>query len=105
MGTYNKVMLIGELTCDPEMESTFSGLSLTRFKMAVTRPGEDDVKSFRCVATGRHAEVIEENAHKGSSMLVDGHIIIDGRLNGDCSMPRVEIEVADFQFLRGRGSR
>ena len=51
----NKVFLIGNLTRDPELSNTASGVSLCRFSIAVSRPytqgdGEKKTDFFNCTA-------------------------------------------------------
>lgn len=75
----NKVILIGRLARDPEMRTTTSGTSVTRFTLAVTRPfqdqnGERGADFINCVAWRRQAENIAKYCVKGSQVAVEGRI-------------------------------
>lgn len=75
----NKVILIGRLTKDPEMRTTASGMVVTRFTLAVSRPfqdqnGERGVDFINCVAWRRQAETIAKYCTKGSQVAVEGRI-------------------------------
>ena len=75
----NKVILIGRLTRDPEMRTTGSGTTVTRFTIAVTRTyqdqnGERGADFINCVAWRKQAENIAKYCTKGSQVAVDGRI-------------------------------
>ena len=71
----NKVILIGNLTKDPELNFTArSGTAVARFTVAVARmkKGESDFPS--CIAFGKTAETIAQYFFKGSKIAIEGHI-------------------------------
>ena len=75
----NKVILIGRLARDPEMRTTSSGLSLTRFTLAVSRPynvqdGNQQTDFINCITWRRQAENVAKYCSKGSQVAVDGRI-------------------------------
>ncbi len=75
----NKVILIGRLSRDPEMRTTGSGISVTRFTVAVSRPynsqnGQPATDFINCVAWRRQAENIAKYCSKGSQVAVEGRI-------------------------------
>lgn len=75
----NKVILIGRLSRDPEMRTTGSGISVTRFTVAVSRPynpqnGQPATDFLNCVAWRRQAENIAKYCSKGSQVAVEGRI-------------------------------
>ncbi len=75
----NKVILIGRLTRDPEMRTTASGTTVTRFSLAVQRPfqdqnGERGADFINCVAWRRQAENIGKYCTKGTQVAVEGRI-------------------------------
>lgn len=75
----NKVILIGRLARDPEMRTTMSGSTVTRFTLAVTRTyqdqnGERGADFINCVAWRRQAENIAKYCKKGSQVAVEGRI-------------------------------
>ena len=71
----NKLILIGNLTKDPELNFTAgSGIAVARFTVAVARmkKGESDFPS--CIAFGKTAETISQYFFKGSKIAIEGHI-------------------------------
>jgi single-strand DNA-binding protein len=80
MASFNKVILIGRLTRDPEKRYTGSGLALTSFSIAVDRPfkdpqtGEKKTDFFRCKAWRQKAEYVADYAQKGRLVAVEGRI-------------------------------
>ena len=74
---FNKTILGGRLTADPELKTTPNGVSVTSFSIAVTRKGtKDDPKTdfFNCVAWRGTAEFIQKYFTEGSSICVVGNL-------------------------------
>jgi len=72
----NKVILIGRLTKDPELNfAAGSGTAVTRFSLAVTRPFKKDETDFiNCIAFGKTGETIAQYLTKGRQLAVTGSI-------------------------------
>jgi len=75
----NRVVLVGRLTRDPEMRTTSSGISQTRFTLAVNRrtanqDGTRDADFINCVAWRGTAETIAKYLTKGRELAVEGRI-------------------------------
>lgn len=72
----NKVILIGRLTKDPELNfAAGSGTAVTKFSLAITRPFKKDETDFvNCVAFGKTAETIAQYILKGRQIAVTGSI-------------------------------
>lgn len=75
----NKVILIGRLARDPEMRTTSSGISMTRFTIAVSRPfntpdGNGQTDFISCITWRRQAENVAKYCSKGSQVAVEGRI-------------------------------
>ncbi|MBQ7327790.1 MAG: single-stranded DNA-binding protein [Clostridia bacterium] len=75
----NKVVLIGNLTRDPELQTTTSGVSVCRFSLAVTRrfannEGERDADFINIVVWRNQAENCHKYLKKGSKCAVVGRI-------------------------------
>ena len=77
----NKVMLIGNLTKDPELKTLPSGAAVANFGMATNRTWKDktgqkqtDAPFHNIVVFGRMAEIAKQYAKKGDSMFIDGRI-------------------------------
>jgi len=75
----NKVVLIGNLTRDPELQTTNGGVSVCRFSLAVTRrfanaEGERDADFINIVVWRNQAENCHKYLKKGSKCAVIGRI-------------------------------
>ena len=76
---FNKVILGGRLTSDPELRQTPSGVAATSFSIAVNRPytknqEQQQADFINCVAWRSTAEFITKYFKKGSSICVTGSI-------------------------------
>lgn len=105
---FNKVVLMGNLTRDPETRSTPGGQSVTNFSLAVNRTwkGQDgqtneDVNYIDCVAWGKPGEIIAQYLGKGRAVLVSGRLDQrsweDKETGGKRS--KIEVVVEDFNFV------
>lgn len=79
MASFNKVILIGNLTADPELKQTPQGVSVCHFSIAVNRrlkkaDGTTDVDFFTIVAWRHTADFISKYFAKGRPILVCGSI-------------------------------
>jgi single-strand DNA-binding protein len=77
----NKIMLIGNLGRDPELQVTPDGTPVTKFSLAVSRSyksrsGEqrDETEWFNIIAWRQLAETCEKYLHKGSKVYVEGRL-------------------------------
>ncbi|MBQ3082223.1 MAG: single-stranded DNA-binding protein [Clostridia bacterium] len=79
MASFNKVIMIGNLVADPELKQTPNGVSVTSFRIAVsrrfTRAGEQPQSDFFDVVAWRQtAEFVTRFFTKGRSILVSGSL-------------------------------
>ena len=101
----NKVFLIGNLTRDPELTSTPSGVSVCHFAIAVNRnysntDGERQTDFFNCTAWRVLAERIAQYAKKGKKVAVGGSIQLRNyEDNQGVKRNAVDIIVQDCEFL------
>ncbi|PIQ87371.1 MAG: single-stranded DNA-binding protein [Candidatus Omnitrophica bacterium CG11_big_fil_rev_8_21_14_0_20_45_26] len=79
--SFNKVLLLGNLTRDPELRYIPSGQAVTTFSIAINRSytsqtGErkEEVSFIRVVVWGRIAETCNEYLKKGSQVFVEGRL-------------------------------
>jgi single-strand DNA-binding protein len=71
----NKVILIGRITADPELNFTASQMAVTKFTIAVDRHSKDKGADFvRVTAFGNRAENICRYMRKGRQIAVEGRI-------------------------------
>lgn len=110
MASMNKVVLIGNLTRDPELRSIPSGASVVNFGVAVNRrytnrEGErvEDVDFFNIVAWGKTAETVATYLKKGAQVAVDGRLSSRSWETEDGSKRTVvEVVAENVQFLGRR---
>lgn len=97
----NRVILIGNLTKDPELRTTAQDISVCTFRIAVTRPFKRDETDFLSIVTWRRvAENCAKYLAKGSKVGVVGYIQIREYEANDGSKRYVtEIVADDVEFL------
>ena len=107
----NKVFLIGNLTRDPELTETTSGVSLCRFSIAVNRnyggaDGERKTDFFNVVAWRGLGETVARYAKKGNKVAVSGSIELRNYEDGQgVKRTGVDIVAQDVEFLTPKGSQ
>lgn len=81
MASFNKVLLIGNLTKDPELRYTPQGTAVANLRLAVNRRFKDrnqELKEEVCfvtaVAWDKQAETCNQYLHKGSPVLIEGRL-------------------------------
>lgn len=71
---FNRIILGGHLTRDPETRSTPSGKTVVDFGLAVNGFREDEVLFVDCTAWEKTGEAIAEHLHKGDPILLEGRL-------------------------------
>lgn len=76
---FNKAILIGRLTADPELKQTTSGIYLVNFRIAVDRrfksqDGERKADFIDIVCWRQQAEFVTKYFHKGDAIGIEGSI-------------------------------
>ncbi len=108
MANLNKVMLIGNLTRDPELRHTPKGTSVTELGLAINRVWYDDNKQKQEETTfvdvtfwGRQAETIQQYLSKGRPILVEGRLQLDTWDDKESGKKRSKLRVIgeSFQFI------
>lgn len=105
----NKVFLIGNLTRDPELTETSSGVSICRFAIAVNRTysgadGERKTDFFNITAWRGLGETVARYAHKGNKVAIVGSIELRNyEDNQGVKRTAVDIVAQDVEFLSPRG--
>lgn len=79
MASFNKVILIGNLTADPELKQTQGGLSVCSFSIAVNRRfkgenGQQNCDFIPIIAWRQQAEFVTRYFKKGKPILVCGQL-------------------------------
>ena len=108
---FNKVILIGNLTRDPEMRYTPQGTSVCNFGIAVNRKYKqgdemkEEVTYINVVVFGKQADTCGQYLNKGKSVLVEGRLQ-ERRWETEEGQKRSKHEVVaeNIRFLsKGRG--
>jgi len=111
MASYNRVLLIGNLTRDPELRYTPSGTAVCDFGLAINRryrTADGDQKEETCFVTvstfGRQAETVSQYMSKGRQVFVEGRLRMGQWTTPDGQKRSRLTVVADrVQFLGGPG--
>jgi len=111
MASYNKVILLGNLTRDPELRYTPKGQAVARLGLAVNRSyklesGEtrEEVTFVDIDAWGKQAELISQYLRKGNPLFVEGRLKLDQWDDKTSGQKRSTLRVVmeNFQFIGGR---
>ena len=100
----NKIFLIGNLTRDPELSETQSGIAVCRFAIAVNRrrtsEGEPQTDFFNVTAWRGLAESVARYCKKGNKVAVTGSVQIR-TYEGNDGVKRTSVDVVaeDVEFL------
>lgn len=70
----NRVVLLGNMTRDPELRRTGNGKAVTNFTLALNRYNNDEADFVDCVCWERNAENTAQYCSKGSKVAVEGSI-------------------------------
>ena len=113
MANFNKVILAGNLTRDPELRYLPKGTAVAKIGMAINRnwkteTGEtkEEVTFVDVEAYGRQAEVIAQYMKKGRPFLVEGRLKLDQweDKNTHQKQSKLKVVLESFSFLdSGRG--
>ena len=111
MPSYNKVLLMGNLTRDVQLKSTSGGQSVADISIAVnrkfkTKDGQDreEVTYVDCECWGPRAEVIAKYFSKGKPIFIEGRLKLDSWEDKDGQKrSKMRVMIEDFQFVEGRG--
>jgi single-strand DNA-binding protein len=110
MANFNKVILLGNLTRDPEVRQVGGGQSVAKLGMAVNRTftvnGEkrEETCYVDLTAWGRQAEVLGQYAGKGRPLMIEGRLQYsqwEDKATGQ-KRNKLEVVIENFQFVGGR---
>jgi single-strand DNA-binding protein len=111
MASLNKVLLIGNLTKDPELRYTPNGTAVTNLRLAVNRKFKDrtgDLKEDTCFITvtawDKQAEICNQYLQKGRPVFVEGILQSRSWETGDGQKrSTIDVRAERIQFLGGTG--
>ena len=111
MASYNRIVLMGNLTRDPQLSYTPANVAICKFGLATNRSFKDrdgnpreEVCFVDCTVFGKGGEVFNQYMSKGRMVLVEGRLRFDQWTTpeGD-KRSKHEVIVENFTFLGGRG--
>jgi len=111
MASYNKVILMGNLTRDPQMKYLPSQTAVVEFGLACnrrykTQSGEqkEEVTFVDCTAFGRTGEVINQYFTKGKPIFIEGRLKYDQweDKQGGGKRHKLTVVIESFEFVGGR---
>src|SRR5882672_2368776 len=112
MANFNKVILAGNLTRDPELRYTPKGTAIAKFGLAINRTWKNEAGETKEEATfvdvdafGRQAEVIAQYMKKGRPFLVEGRLKLDQWDDKQTGQKRSRLKVVleGFSFIDSKG--
>jgi len=112
MASFNKVILAGNLTRDPELRYTPKGTAVCKLGLAVNRTwktetGEtkEEVSFIDVDAFGRQAEVIAQYMRKGRPLLIEGRLKLDTweDKNTKQKQSKLKVVLEGFTFIDSKG--
>lgn len=113
MASFNKVVLVGNLTRDPEVKHTPGGSAVCELGLAVSRQWFDKGSNQKkeetafvdCTAWGRTAEIAGEYLTKGRPVLIEGRLHMDTWDDKQTGQKRSKLKVVvETLQLLGSGS-
>jgi single-strand DNA-binding protein len=108
MANFNKVILAGNLTRDPEVRYTPKGTAVTEFGLAINRnwksetgESKEETTFVDIVAYGRTGEVIGQYLKKGRPIMLEGRLKLDTWEDKQTNQKRSKLRVVveGFQFI------
>jgi single-strand DNA-binding protein len=106
-GNYNKIVLVGNLTRDPETRFLSGGSGVTKFALAVNRRTKqgDETMFIDIVAWDKLGEICNQYLKKGMSVLIEGRLSIRSYDDKDgIKRKAVEVVANDMQMLTSKGA-
>lgn len=111
MASFNKVILMGNLSRDPELRVTQQGTSICKFAIAVGRQSKlpdgtvkEETTFVDVDAFGKQAEIIGKYFTKGRPMLLEGRLRLDQwETQSGEKRSKLGVVLESFQFVDSRG--
>ena len=113
MSNYNKVLLMGNLTRDPELKRTSSDMAVAQIGIAVNRRDKDKTGELKeettfvdCEAWGKTAETMAKYLSKGRPVFIEGRLKLDQWQDKDGNnRSKLKIVIEKFEFVDSRGGQ
>ena len=113
MASFNKVILLGNLTRDPELRVTAEGQSICKLGLATNRSFKDKEGNLRDETTyvdidafGRQAETIAQYLNRGNPILIEGRLRYDQWEGpGGEKRNKLKVTLESFTFVGSRADQ
>ena len=106
MANFNRVILMGNLTRDPELANTPNGTSICKFGIAVNRKFKERESTMfiDCTTWGKIGELIHQYSRKGDPIMIEGWLEFHSWEDKSSGQRRSKhsMTVENFQFLGGK---
>jgi len=111
MADFNKVILLGRLTRDPELRYTPSGQALAKIGLAVgrkyynkqTQQSVEETTFVDCDAWGKQAELLNQYMRKGRQLFIEGRLKFDSwETKEGQRRSKLGVVIENFQFVDGQ---
>jgi len=110
MASFNKVILMGNLTRDPEVRYTQGGTAVSEIGLAVNDKRKDakgewieETTFVDCTLWGRTAEIAGEYLGKGSQVLIEGRLKLDSWEKDGQKRSKLRVVAENLRMLGGKG--
>src|SRR5580658_7102278 len=113
MASFNRVILAGNLTRDPELRYTPKGSAVAKIGLAVNRTwkneageNKEEVTFIDVEAWGRQGEVIAQYMRKGRPLLIEGRLKLDTweDKNTHQKVSKLKVVLESFSFIDSKGT-
>lgn len=111
---FNKVVLIGRLTKDPELRYTTNNIPVCSFTLAVNRPFQSSTNNdrnadfFNCTAWRKQAENVAKYVNKGSMVAIEGRLqtrdYMDEKINARRYVTEIVCDSVVFLDSKSQGT-
>lgn len=110
MPNLNKVMLMGNLTRDPELRYTQNNTAVAQIGLAINRKWKDqageqreEVTFIDCDAWGKTAEILNQYVRKGNPIYIEGRLKLDQWTDKEGGKrSKLKVVVESMQFLQSK---
>jgi len=108
MSSYNRVILLGNLTREPQIRFTPSQTAVVDFGVATNRrwkaqDGSDKTETcfVDCTMFGKRAEVIGKFFHKGTPIFIEGRLTFESWEKDGVKRSKLKVTIENFEFVGG----
>jgi single-strand DNA-binding protein len=111
MASFNRVVLVGNLTRDPELKYIANGTAVTELGLAINdkrKQGDEWIEETTFVDVtlwGKQAETASEYLNKGASVLVEGRLKLDTWEKDGKKNSKLRVVGERMQMLGGKSER